>query len=383
MTNRVMLNETSYFGRGARSKVADEIKARGFKKVLLVTDRSLIEANVAEMVTSVLDEAGIPYFVFDGVKPNPNVKNVQDGLTMAKINNVNAIVAVGGGSVIDTAKAIGIIMTNPEHEDVVSLDGAVDTKNKSLPIIALPTTSGTAAEVTINYVITDDKRTKKMVCVDPHDIPVVAIIDPDLMQKMPKSLAASTGMDALTHAMEGYITKAGWLIPDMFHINAMALIYKNLEKAANDKDEEAVEKMAYAQYIAGMGFSNVGLGIVHSMAHSLGAYFDTPHGVANALLLPHVLKFNGVVCPDLYRNMGSSFGLDMSNTTDEEAIDKVVEAVKELSRSLGIPQTLREIGVPQEMIPTLAKQAINDACTPGNPRSVTVEDIIDIYNNAF
>lgn len=383
MTNRVMLNETSYFGRGARTKVADEIKARGFKKVLLVTDRSLIEANVTEMVTSVLDEAGIPYFVFDGVKPNPNVKNVQDGLTMAKINNVNAIVAVGGGSVIDTAKAIGIIMTNPEHEDVVSLDGAVDTKNKSLPIIALPTTSGTAAEVTINYVITDDKRTKKMVCVDPHDIPVVAIIDPDLMQKMPKSLAASTGMDALTHAMEGYITKAGWLIPDMFHINAMSLIYKNLEKAANEKDEEAVEKMAYAQYIAGMGFSNVGLGIVHSMAHSLGAYFDTPHGVANALLLPHVLKFNGVVCPDLYRNMGAAFGLDMSNTTDEEAIDKVVEAVQDLSKKLGIPQTLREIGVSQEMIPTLAKQAINDACTPGNPRSVTVEDIIDIYNNAF
>lgn len=383
MTNRVMLNETSYFGRGARTKVVDEIKARGFEKILLVTDRSLIEAQVTEMVTSVLDEAGIPYFVFDGVKPNPNVKNVQDGLTMAKINNVNAIVAVGGGSVIDTAKAIGIIMTNPEYADVVSLDGAVDTKNKSLPIIALPTTSGTAAEVTINYVITDDKRTKKMVCVDPHDIPVVAVIDPDLMQKMPKSLAASTGMDALTHAMEGYITKAGWLIPDMFHINAMALIYKNLEKAANEKDEEAVEKMAYAQYIAGMGFSNVGLGIVHSMAHSLGAYFDTPHGVANALLLPHVLKFNGVVCPDLFRNMGNSFGLDMSNTTDEEAIDKVVEAVKELSISLGIPQTLREIGVSKEMIPTLAKQAINDACTPGNPRSVTVEDIIDIYNAAF
>jgi lactaldehyde reductase len=222
-----------------------------------------------------------------------------------------------------------------------------------------------------------------MVCVDVHDIPVVAIIDPVMMQGMPQSIAASTGMDALTHAMEGYITKAGWLIPDMFHINAMSLIYKNLEKAANEKDEEAVEKMGYAQYIAGMGFSNVGLGIVHSMAHSLGAYFDTPHGVANALLLPHVLKFNGVVCPDLYRNMGASFGLDMSNTTDEEAVDKVVEAVRELSIKLGIPQTLREIGVPEEMIPTLAKQAINDACTPGNPRSVTVEDIIDIYNAAF
>lgn len=383
MTNRIILNETSYFGRGSREKVVDEIKARGYKKVLLVTDHALIEAKVTEMVTKKLDEADIPYFVFDGVKANPNVKNVQDGLTMAKINNINAIIAVGGGSVIDTAKAIGIIMTNPEFEDVVSLDGVADTKNKALPIIALPTTAGTAAEVTINYVITDDKRTKKMVCVDPHDIPEVAIIDPDLMQKMPKSLAASTGMDALTHAMEGYITKAAWLIPDMFHINAMSLIYKNLAAAANDKDPIAVEKLGYAQYIAGMGFSNVGLGIVHSMAHSLGAYFDTPHGVANALLLPHVLKFNGEVCPDLYRNMGAAFGLDMSNTTDEEAVDKVVEAVRELSLSLRIPQTLKEIGVSKEMIPTLAKQAINDACTPGNPREVTVDDIINIYNAAF
>ena len=383
MTNRIILNETSYFGRGSREKVAEEIKNRGYNKILVVTDRALIDAEVAQMVTDVLDNEEIKYFVFDGVKPNPTVTNVHDGLTMAKINNVDAIVAIGGGSVIDTAKAIAVIMTNPEFTDVVSLDGVADTKNKCLPIIALPTTAGTAAEVTINYVITDERRTKKMVCVDPHDIPEVAIIDPDLMQKMPQGLAASTGMDALTHAMEGYITKAGWLIPDMFHINAMSLIYKNLEKAANEKDEEAVEKMGYAQYIAGMGFSNVGLGIVHSMAHSLGAYFDTPHGIANALLLPHVLKFNGKVCPDLYRNMGASFGLDMTNTSDEEAVDKVVEAVRELSVKLGIPQTLREIGVPEEMIPTLAKQAINDACTPGNPRSVTVEDIIDIYQAAF
>ena len=383
MTNRIILNETSYFGRGSREKVAEEIKNRGYNKILVVTDRALIDAEVAQMVTEVLDKEEIQYFVFDGVKPNPTVTNVHDGLTMAKINNVDAIVAIGGGSVIDTAKAVAVIMTNPEFTDVVSLDGVADTKNKCLPIIALPTTAGTAAEVTINYVITDERRTKKMVCVDPHDIPEVAIIDPDLMQKMPQGLAASTGMDALTHAMEGYITKAGWLIPDMFHINAMSLIYKNLEKAANEKEEEAVEKMGYAQYIAGMGFSHVGLGIVHSMAHSLGAYFDTPHGIANALLLPHVLKFNGKVCPDLFRNMGASFGLDMANTTDEEAVDKVVEAVRELSVKLGIPQTLREIGVPEEMIPTLAKQAINDACTPGNPRSVTVEDIIDIYQAAF
>ena len=335
------------------------------------------------MVTEELEKANLEYFIFDGIKPNPTVKNVQDGLTMARMNNVDVIVAIGGGSVIDTAKAIGIIMTNPEFEDVVSLDGVADTKNKSLPIIALPTTAGTAAEVTINYVITDEKRTKKMVCVDPHDIPVVAIIDPDLMQKMPTSLAAATGMDALTHAMEGYITKAGWLIPDMFHLNSMALIYKNLEKAAIEKDAVAVENMGYAQYIAGMGFSKVGLGIVHSMAHSLGAYFDTPHGVANALLLPHVLKFNGQVCPELYRNMGNAFGLDMSNTTDEEAVDKVVEAVKDLSKKLGIPQTLKEIGVPVEMIPTLAKQAINDACTPGNPRDVITADIIKIYESAY
>ena len=383
MANRIVLNETSYFGRGARENIVDEIKRRGFRSVLVVTDRNLVEAGVSKMVTMYLDNANITYYVYDGVRPNPTVKNVQDGLMMAKINDVDAIVAIGGGSPIDTAKAIGIIMTNPEFNDVVSLDGVADTKNKSLPIIAIPTTAGTAAEVTINYVITDEVRTKKMVCVDVNDIPVVAIIDPDMMQGMPQSIAASTGMDALTHAMEGYITKAGWLIPDMFHINAMSLIYKNLEKAANEKDEYAVDQVAYGQYVAGMGFSNVGLGIVHSMAHSLGAYFDTPHGVANALLLPYVLKFNGEVCPELYRNMGTAFGLDMTNTTDEEAVDKVVEAVRELSIKLNIPQTLREIGISYEMIPTLAKQAINDACTPGNPREVTVEDIIDIYEAAY
>ena len=383
MANRVVLNETSYFGRGARENVVTEINARGFKNILVVTDHNLVQNNVAGLVTNLLDKANINYYIYDGVKPNPTVKNVRDGLMMAKINHVDAIVAIGGGSPIDTAKAIAIIMTNPEFADVVSLDGVADTKNKCLPIIAIPTTAGTAAEVTINYVITDEARTKKMVCVDVHDIPVVAIIDPDMMQGMPQSIAASTGMDALTHAMEGYITKAGWLVPDMFHINAMSLIYKNLEKAANEKDEYAVDQVAYGQYIAGMGFSNVGLGIVHSMAHSLGAYFDTPHGVANALLLPHVLKFNGVVCPQLYRNMGFAFGLDMCDMTDEEAIDKVVEAVKELSRKLNIPQTLREIGIPHDMIPTLANQAINDACTPGNPREVTVEDIIDIYESAY
>ncbi len=383
MINRIILNETSYFGRGAREKLTEEIEARHFKKVLVVTDKSLLETGTVTLVTDVLDKKQINYHVYDGVKPNPSVENVQDGVKVAKDHDVDCIVAVGGGSSIDTAKAIAIIMTNPEFSDVVSLDGTAATKNKALPLIALPTTAGTAAEVTINYVITDEVRTKKMVCVDVHDIPVVAIIDPDLMQGMPQKIAASTGMDALTHAMEGYITKAAWLIPDMFHINAMSLIYKNLEKAANDKDEKAVEKIGYAQYIAGMGFSNVGLGIVHSMAHSLGAYFDTPHGVANALLLPHVLKFNGKVCPDLFRNMGNAFGMDMSNTTDEEAVDKVVDAVKELSIKLHIPQTLKEIGIPKEMLPTLAEQALNDVCTGGNPREVTKEDILAIYQEAY
>ena len=383
MINRVVLNETSYFGRGSRKKLGEELKTRGLSKVLLVTDFTLMEANVTKKVIDVLENAGITYFVYLHIKPNPTVKNVQDGLMLAQISNVDGIVAVGGGSVIDTAKAISIIMTNPEHGSVVSLDGAVETRNKGLPLFALPTTAGTAAEVTINYVITDEERTKKMVCVDVHDIPVCAIIDPDLMQGMPKGLAASTGMDALTHAMEGYITKAGWLIPDMFHINAMALIYKNLEAAALEKNDLAIEKMAYAQYIAGMGFSNVGLGIVHSMAHSLGAFFDTPHGVANALLLPHVLRFNGKVCPELFRNMGRAFGLPMDGTSDEEAVNRVADAVADLSRRLGIPQTLRELEIPEEMISQLANQAINDACTPGNPREVTVDDIINIYKAAY
>lgn len=383
MINRIILNETSYFGRGAREKLAGEIEARHFQKILVVTDKSLLETGTVDLVTDVLKKKNISYAIYDEVKPNPTVQNVQDGLKVAKDNSVDCIVAVGGGSSIDTAKAIAIIFTNEEFSDVVSLDGTAATKNKALPLIALPTTAGTAAEVTINYVITDEVRTKKMVCVDPHDIPIVAIIDPDLMQGMPQSLAAATGMDALTHAMEGYITKAGWLIPDMFHINAMSLIYKNLERAANEKDKKAVEKIGYAQYIAGMGFSNVGLGIVHSMAHSLGAYFDTPHGVANALLLPHVLKFNGQVCPELFRNMGNAFGLDMTNTTDEQAIQKVVDAVKELSIKLHIPQTLKEIGIPKEMLPTLAEQALNDVCTGGNPREVTKEDILAIYQEAY
>ena len=383
MINRVVLNETSYFGRGSREKLREELRSRGYDEILLVSDETLNKAGITVKVEKVLQEAEVTYYEFLHVKPNPTVQNVQEGLSIAQTNGVDAIVAVGGGSVIDVAKAISIISTNPEHSGVTSLAGAVETRNKGLPVFALPTTAGTAAEVTINYVITDEQNMRKMVCVDPHDIPVCSIIDPDLMQSMPQQLAASTGMDALTHAMEGYITKAGWLIPDMFHINAMALIYKNLEKAANDKDDLAIEKMAYAQYIAGMGFSNVGLGIVHSMAHSLGAFFDTPHGIANALLLPHVLRFNGQVCPELFRNMGKAFGLELDSVEDEEVVDIVVNAVKDLSIRLGIPQTLREIGIPEEMIPALANQAINDPCTPGNPREVTVEDLIALYKEAY
>lgn len=383
MINRVILNETSYFGRGAREKLVDEIKSRNFRKALIVTDKSLISAGVPQLVLEVLDKNDIEYEIYDEVKPNPTVTNVKDGLNICKNSLADFLIAIGGGSVIDTAKAIGIIMTNSEYSDVVSLDGVVNTKNKALPIIALPTTAGTAAEVTINYVITDEIRVKKMVCVDPHDIPIVAIIDPDLMQSMPKSLAAATGMDALTHAMEGYITKAAWLIPDIFHINAMALIYKNLAKAVNLKDNYAIEQVGYGQYIAGMGFSNVGLGIVHSMAHSLGAFFDTPHGVANALLLPHVLRFNGKVCPDLFVNMGNALGLDMRGLSGMDAVDKVVDAVKELSISVGIPQTLQEIGIPESALEKLAHQAIGDVCTSGNPRKVTEKDILQLYKEAY
>lgn len=383
MVNRIVLNETSYFGRNSREKLIEEINSRNYQRLLVVTDAGIVRAGIANMVLDLLNNANKDYYVYDGVKSNPNVMNVQDGLTIARQNNVDCVIAVGGGSAIDTAKAIAIIMANPEFEDVVSLDGVSETKNKAIPIIALPTTAGTAAEVTINYVVTDDKQTKKMVCVDVHDIPLVAIIDPDLMDGMPQQLAASTGMDALTHAMEGYITKAAWLMTDMFHINAMSLIFKNLEMAANKKDKVAVEKVGYAQYIAGMGFSNVGLGIVHSMAHSLGAFFDTPHGIANALLLPHVLRFNGKVCPDLFRNMGNALGLDMSNLSDDQAVEKVASAVEGLSQRLGLPQRLRDVGIPEEMLQTLAYQAVDDICTSGNPRSVTVEDITEIYKRAY
>ena len=383
MSNRFVLNETSYHGKGAREVLADEIKKRGFNKVLVVTDKTLFEVGVTKKVTDVLDNANIEYTVYSDVKPNPTVKNVQDGLKVCKEFGADVIVAVGGGSAIDTAKGIGITRTNPDHEDVVSLEGAVDTKNKCLPIIALPTTSGTAAEVTINYVITDEETKTKMVCVDPHDIPVLAIIDSELMASMPKSLAAATGMDALTHAVEGYITKGAWELSDMFHLRAIQNIFKNLPAAVNEKDEKAIEAMALAQYVAGMGFSNVGLGIVHSMAHQLGAIYDTPHGIANAILLPYVMKFNGEVSYERFREILIALDVDAKDMDKETVIDTFVAMISELSRKVGITQGVADVGGKEEDIEMLANKAIKDACTPGNPREVTVEDIMKIYKEAM
>lgn len=382
MANRIILNETSYFGWGAREVLVDEIKKRKFKHALVVTDATLLEVGVADRVLSLLDRFSICYELFSEVKPNPTIANVKKGLKVCKKHHCDYIIAVGGGSVIDTAKAIGIVTTNPEFKDIKSLVGVANTKNKSLPIIALPTTAGTAAEVTINYVITDEESVVKMVCVDPNDIPVLSIVDSELMADMPASTAAATGLDALTHAMEGYITKGSWDMSDMFHLKSMGLIYENIEKAVN-KDKEAMEKMALAQYIAGMGFSNVGLGIVHSMAHQLGALYDTPHGVANALLLPYILEWNGEVCPTRFKDMGEAFGLAMEGLSDEEAVTKVVEAVRDLSKRLQIPQHIRDIGGKEEDIPILAEKAFVDPCTGGNPREVTKEDFEELFHKAF
>ena len=378
---RIILNGTSYFGPHAREVLPTEVQSRGFKRILVVTDASLVSAGVVDKVLEELDSNYIPYEVFSDVKPNPTVAEVQEGVKKCQQMGADCIVAIGGGSAIDTAKAIGVIMTNPEYSDVVSLDGACNTKNPCLPIFALPTTAGTAAEVTINYVITDPTRVKKMVCVDPHDIPIVAIVDTELMASMPASLA--TGMDALTHAMEGYITKAAWDMTDMFHLKAMSIIYQNLPKAVLEHDMDAINNMGVAQYIAGMGFSNVGLGIVHSMAHQLGAVYDTPHGLANAVLLPYVMRYNGEVCPDRFVDMGRAFGLDMNGVTGMDAVMKVVNAIQELNQKLGIPAHLKEVGVKEEDIPMLSEKAMNDVCTGGNPRETSVADIEKIYREAF
>ena len=384
MVERFILNETSYFGRGSREELANEIKTRGYERVLVVTDQSLLDCGVAGKVTEVLDRAGIEYRVYSEVKPNPTVWNVQNGVNVCREYGANAIVAVGGGSAMDTAKGISIIMTNPERYDVVSLNGLSNTINKGMPMIALPTTHGTAAEVTINYVITDEERKIKMVCVDPHDIPIVAIVDSELMESLPKSIAASTGMDALTHAVEGYITKAHNTMADMFHMKAIELIFENLPAAVNDKDPKAIENMALAQYIAGMGFSNVGLGIVHSMAHQLGAVYDTPHGLANTILLPTVMRFNGEVCADRFREILCNIGRpDAKDLNDQDVINTFVWKITELSKAVGITQTVKDTGCKEEDLEILAEKAMEDPCKPGNPREVTKEDFVRLYREAM
>ena len=381
---KFVLNETSYFGENARSVLTEEIKNRGFKKVLVVTDKSLYEVGVSKKVTDLLDEANIEYQVFHDVLPNPPIENVNQGLKLCKEMKADSIVAIGGGSSIDTAKAISIVMTNPDRSDIVSLNRASNTKNKGFPIIALPTTAGTAAEVTINYVITDPQREIKMVCVDEHDIPIIAIVDTELMSSMPKSIAASTGMDALTHAIEGYITKNRNTMSQMFSMKAIQLIYDNLERAVNEKNQEAINNMGLGQYIAGMAFSNVGLGIVHSMAHQLGAVYDTPHGLANAILLPTVMKFNGEVSYEEYREiLTQAFHTDATKFTKEEVINTFCEKIKELSEKVGITQTVKDVGGKEEDIEMLSEKAMEDPCKPGNPREVSKEDFMKLYEEAM
>ena len=384
MAEKFVLNETSYFGRGSRVELANEIKTRGFNKVLVVTDQTLLDCGVAGKVISVLEEAGIAFDVFADVKPNPTVKNVQDGVNKCREVGADVIVTVGGGSAMDTAKGISIIMTNPDRYDVVSLNGLSNTVNKGMPVIALPTTHGTAAEVTINYVITDESRQIKMVCVDPNDIPVLAIVDSELMETLPKGTAAATGLDALTHAVEGYITKGHNLIADMFHMKAIELIFANLSKAVNEKDPVAIENMSRAQYIAGMGFSNVGLGIVYSMAHQLWAVYDTPHGVANAILVPIVMRFNETVCADRFREILCNIGrTDAKDLNDQDVINTFVWMIEELSKSVGVTQKVSDVGCKEEDIEMLAEKAMEDPCKPGNPREVTKEDFIRLYREAM
>ena len=386
MTTKFVLNETSYFGKGAREELAGEIQKRGFKKVFLVSDKSLVEAGVTAKVEDVLNNANIPYVLYDEIKPNPTIKNVTDGVEACKKSKADLIVAVGGGSSIDTAKGISIVMTNPDRADIKSLNGASNTVNRGMPIIAMPTTAGTAAEVTINYVITDEEAEIKMVCVDPNDIPILAIIDSELMASMPKGLAAATGMDALTHAVEGYITKAHNEMSDMFHMKAIKMIFKYLPAAVNDKDPEAIEMMGLAQYIAGMGFSNVGLGIVHSMAHQLGAVYDTPHGIANAMLLPTVMRYNGEdpATAGRFREILINIGRpDAEHLNDQDVINTFVWMISELSKAVGITTTIKDYGAKEEDFEMLAEKAMNDPCKPGNPREVTKEEFIELYRRAM
>ena len=381
MVNRFILNEVSYFGPGARKELATVVANRGWKKALVVTDKGLMQFGVAKMVLDVMDAAGIPYEIYDEVKPNPTVTNVTNGVAACKKAGADFIVAIGGGSSMDTAKGIGIVCTNPEFSDVISLEGVADTKNKCLPIVALPTTAGTAAETTINYVIIDEKRQQKMVCVDPNDIPAVAIIDAELMYSLPKGLTAATGMDAMTHAIEGLITKAAWEMSDMFEIKAIEMTHKSLPMAVNDpKNPEGRNGMAVAQYIAGMAFSNVGLGVDHGMAHPMSALHDVPHGVACAILLPTVMRYNMPACVDKYVEIAKACGVYKPEMTNQEAAEAACTAIEDLSKLVGIPQHLSELGITEADIPALAEQAITDVCTPGNPREVTKEDIIALYH---
>ena len=380
MVNRIVLNETSYHGSGAIKEIVNEVKGRNLKKAFVCSDPDLIKFNVTTKVTNILEESNLEYEIYSNIKPNPTIENVQNGVNAYKKSNADYIIAIGGGSSIDTAKAIGIIINNPEFEDVRSLEGVAPTKNKCVPIIAVPTTAGTAAEVTINYVITDAEKNRKFVCVDTNDIPVVAIVDPDMMESMPKGLTASTGMDALTHAIEGFITGGAWEMSDMFHIKAIELISKHL-RGAVENTKEGREGMALGQYIAGMGFSNVGLGIVHSMAHPLGALYDTPHGVANAIILPTVMEYNAEVTGDKYKYIAKAMGVEnVENMSVEEYRKAAIDAVKKLSSDIGIPSNLKDI-VKVEDIDFLAQSAYDDACRPGNPKETSVEDIANLYKS--
>ena len=380
MANRIVLNETSYHGAGAIAEIANEAKTRAFKKAFVCSDPDLIKFGVTKKVTDVLDNAGLAYEIYSNIKPNPTIENVQTGVAAFKKSGADYLIAIGGGSSMDTAKAIGIIIKNPEFADVRSLEGVADTKNKAVPIFAVPTTAGTAAEVTINYVITDAEKNRKMVCVDPHDIPVVAFIDPDMMSSMPKGLTAATGMDALTHAIEGYITAGAWELSDMFHLKAIEIISRSL-RGAVDNTPEGREGMALGQYVAGMGFSNVGLGIVHSMAHPLGALYDTPHGIANAIILPTVMEYNAEATGDKYKYIAQAMGVEGTESmTQEEYRKAAVDAVKKLAKDVGIPENLKDI-VKKEDIPFLAQSAYDDACRPGNPKETSVADITELYES--
>lgn len=380
MANRIVLNETSYHGSGAIKEIVNEVKGRNLKKAFVCSDPDLIKFNVTTKVTNILEESNLEYEIYSNIKPNPTIENVQNGVNAYKKSNADYIIAIGRGSSIDTAKAIGIIINNPEFEDVRSLEGVAPTKNKCVPIIAVPTTAGTAAEVTINYVITDAEKNRKFVCVDTNDIPVVAIVDPDMMESMPKGLTAATGMDALTHAIEGLITRGAWEMSDMFHIKAIELISKHL-RGAVENTKEGREGMALGQYIAGMGFSNVGLGIVHSMAHPLGALYDTPHGVANAIILPTVMEYNAEVTGDKYKYIAKAMGVEnVENMSVEEYRKAAIDAVKKLSSDIGIPSNLKDI-VKVEDIDFLAQSAYDDACRPGNPKETSVEDIANLYKS--